>query len=67
MYISRDVVFDEHVFPFASMHPNAGAQLRAELALLPNLFHSSSDLGDPISPDHNVDSSLPVNPSQISA
>jgi hypothetical protein len=25
------------------MHPNAGAQLRAELALLPDLFHSSSN------------------------
>jgi hypothetical protein len=23
-YISRDVVFDENVFPFASLHPNAG-------------------------------------------
>jgi hypothetical protein len=43
IYISREVVFDEHAFPFASMHPNAAAQLRAELALLPDLFHSSSN------------------------
>src|SRR4051812_45289687 len=36
VYISRDVVFDEHVFPFASLHSNAGAQLRKELILLPS-------------------------------
>jgi histone deacetylase 1/2 len=36
VYISRDVVFDENVFPFASLHPNAGAQLRNEILLLPN-------------------------------
>jgi hypothetical protein len=35
IYISRDVVFDETVFPFASLHPNAGALLRREILLLP--------------------------------
>ena len=35
VYISRDVVFDENVFPFASLHPNAGALLRKEILLLP--------------------------------
>jgi hypothetical protein len=35
-YISRDVVFDKNVFPFASLHPNVGAQLRKEMLLLPN-------------------------------
>jgi hypothetical protein len=35
IYISRDVVFYEGVFPFASLHPNAGAQLRSEVLLLP--------------------------------
>ena len=34
VYISRDVVFDETVFPFAALHPNAGARLRAEILLL---------------------------------
>lgn len=38
IYISRDVTFDEHVFPFASLHPNAGAQLKSELCLLPNIL-----------------------------
>lgn len=36
VYISRDVVFDEQVFPFSTLHPNAGAQLRKELVLLPS-------------------------------
>jgi len=29
-------VFDEGVFPFASLHKNAGARLRPETLLLPN-------------------------------
>jgi histone deacetylase 1/2 len=28
VYISRDVVFDETVFPFSKLHPNAGSLLR---------------------------------------
>jgi hypothetical protein len=39
VYISRDVVFDETVFPFASLHPNAGALLRQEILLLPESLH----------------------------
>jgi hypothetical protein len=35
LYISRDIVFDETVFPFASLHDNAGAHLHAEINLLP--------------------------------
>jgi hypothetical protein len=34
VYISRDVVFDENVFPFASLHPNAGHRLLEEILLL---------------------------------
>jgi histone deacetylase 1/2 len=36
VYISRDVVFDESVFPFSELHSNAGARLRAEILLLPS-------------------------------
>jgi hypothetical protein len=36
IYISRDVVFDENVYPFQFLHPNAGAQLRKEIMLLPD-------------------------------
>lgn len=34
VYISRDVIFDENVFPFAELHPNAGAKLTSEILLL---------------------------------
>jgi hypothetical protein len=34
VYISRDVIFDEDIFPFASLHENAGARLRHEISLL---------------------------------
>ena len=49
VYISRDVVFDEHVFPFASLHPNAGARLRSKLDLLLDVLKNpSSTFGDAI-------------------
>ena len=35
VYISRDVIFDETKFPFADLHPNAGALLRQEILLFP--------------------------------
>jgi hypothetical protein len=35
VYISRDVIFDESIFPFETLHPNAGARLRKETLLLP--------------------------------
>jgi hypothetical protein len=35
IYISRDVVFDENIFSFAKLHPNAGARLRYKILLLP--------------------------------
>nr|AAT85031.1 putative polyprotein [Oryza sativa Japonica Group]ABF96679.1 retrotransposon protein, putative, Ty1-copia subclass [Oryza sativa Japonica Group] len=40
VYISRDVVFDETQFPFTKLHPNVGAKLRAEIALVPELAAS---------------------------
>jgi hypothetical protein len=36
VYISRDVVFDENVFPFAALHPNAGTRLKQDILLLPS-------------------------------
>jgi len=53
VYISRDVVFDEHVFPFSRLHPNAGARLRAQLSVLPDSLHNpNSSYGDAILLDH---------------
>ena len=42
VHISRDVVFDENIFPFQSLHPNAGAQLRANILLLLDSLASTS-------------------------
>jgi hypothetical protein len=42
VYISRDVVFDETVYPFQSLHPNAGALLRKEILLLPESLQPTS-------------------------
>jgi hypothetical protein len=36
VYISRDVIFYESVFPFSKLHPNTGACLRLENFLLPS-------------------------------
>jgi histone deacetylase 1/2 len=36
VYISRDIVFDENVFPFQELHPNASALLKKEILLLPS-------------------------------
>jgi hypothetical protein len=42
IYISRDVTFDENVFPFTKLHPNAGAKLRDQILLLsPSLIPSN--------------------------
>jgi hypothetical protein len=35
VYVCRDVIFDENIFPFKNLHPNAGAKLRSEVLLLP--------------------------------
>ena len=66
VYISRDVVFDEGVFPFASLHPNAGSRLRQELLLLlPDLVSPTSNHGGV----DNIDNNMPIvpitNPPQV--
>jgi hypothetical protein len=35
VYISRDVVFDETVYPFSKLNHNAGSRLRSKILLLP--------------------------------
>ena len=58
VYISRDVVFDEHVFPFATLNPNIGARLRSEFALLLEVLQNpSSNFGDAILHDQHVPNS----------
>jgi hypothetical protein len=41
IYISRDVVFDENIFSFAKLHPNASAKLWSEILLLPRSLLAS--------------------------
>ena len=65
VYISRDVVFDETIFPFASMHPNAGACLRAELSVLPDiLLNPSANFGDVNVHDQSLSSPVTTNATQ---
>jgi hypothetical protein len=40
VYISHNVIFDEIVFPFSTLHANAGAQLQSEIILLHPTLHS---------------------------
>jgi hypothetical protein len=44
MYISRDVVFDQQIFPFEDLHENTGAKLRQEISLLPPDLVPSYDM-----------------------
>jgi hypothetical protein len=72
VYISRDVVFDEAVFPFQNMHPNAGALLRKDILLLDPSLHnfehgnaSIDDLHDDNNHTANPGSSVPFDAPQI--
>lgn len=47
VYISKDVVFDENIFPFANLHSNAGALLRKEILLLPQHLLGDVNCADP--------------------
>jgi hypothetical protein len=60
IYISRDVVFDENVFPFASLHPNAGALLKKENFLLPTSLDSSSSHECACNFDNHMSPIVPV-------
>jgi histone deacetylase 1/2 len=62
VYISRDVVFYEHIFPFTQLHPNAGARLQAELALLPDILKNSPTcFGDAKLQNQTLVNSMPSN------
>jgi histone deacetylase 1/2 len=52
-YISRDVVFDESIFPFASLNPHTGKHLQKDILLFPT--HTSS-----ISRDAHIDDYMPL-------
>jgi hypothetical protein len=54
VYISRDVFFDENVFPFVALHPNASARLKQDILLLPSFTtlpqEDDANFDDPIVP-----------------
>ena len=62
VYISRDVIFDECVFPFKDLHENAGAKLRQEILLLPSNLQPMR-LGDGLNNPGLATSSNATNPS----
>lgn len=63
VYIFRDVIFDENVFPFSQLHSNAGARLRAEISLLPSsLVPHCTDQGG----EHGIDHMLNTAPNEPS-
>jgi hypothetical protein len=64
VYISKDVVFDEDVYPFASLHPNAGPRLRAEILLLPSTLLNPSTFADDNTIHPAGNGSLHTNPSR---
>lgn len=57
VYISRDVVFDESIFPFASLHPNAGAILKKEILLLPPNLRNFEQGGDDCTDQYDTSTS----------
>ncbi|WVZ83847.1 hypothetical protein U9M48_030944 [Paspalum notatum var. saurae] len=61
VYVSRDVVFDESIFPFEQLHPNAGALLRQQILLLPEFTKGDVNCDDSIfANNHNPDSESTV-------
>jgi histone deacetylase 1/2 len=58
VYISRDVVFDENVFPFAALRPNAGPLFRKEILLLPSM--SSTMHEDVSQANDNMSTFVPI-------
>jgi hypothetical protein len=56
IYISRDVLFDESVFPFAELHSNAGARYNSEVLLLPTTATGNNVLTNSV----NAPTSIPL-------
>jgi hypothetical protein len=58
IYVSRDVVFDEIVYPFSHLNPNAGAKLCAKIIQLPPKVWVPSSFfrGESVAPYANVSS-----------
>jgi hypothetical protein len=64
VYASRDVVFDDAVFPFQNLHPNVGALLRNEILLLDPSLLNFEQGGDNTNDSHVAN--FPTNPAPSS-
>jgi hypothetical protein len=65
IYISKDITFDENIFPFSKLHLNAGAKLHNQVQLMPDLFPivpslSGCDIAvnDPMTNDPHVNPTI---------
>ena len=68
IYISRDVIFDETIFPFAKLHDNAGICLISEILLLPPhlLNPGQFDHGGENNSDDPIVANTPLKPANLS-
>jgi hypothetical protein len=62
IYISRDIVFEETIFPFSKFNPNAGARLRSEILLLPTYSQPSTVPGYGVEFSGDLCASVQLNP-----
>jgi hypothetical protein len=75
VYISHDVVFDESIFPFFTLHPNVRPHLCSEISLLPSSCIDPMMVGGiiidsnhvPKSTDHSMHSCSPQVSSSVPA
>lgn len=59
VYVSLDVIFDESVFPFQSLHENAGRCLSAEIDLLPQSLLNLNTFGNGVAQSTGHVTNLP--------
>jgi hypothetical protein len=52
IYISRDIIFDENVFPFSKLQPNVSPKLHLESSLLPQFLTNPSSPGGESDTNH---------------
>ena len=71
VYVSRDVIFDETIFPFSTLHPNARARLQSEITLLPSHLFSPTvgmeHIADHVTNPPNYADDLCENPDENSS
>jgi hypothetical protein len=61
IYISQDVIFDEFVFPFASLHSNVGARYTSDVLLISSGNNDDTNLtNDPTRSLFPADSTVPT-------